>query len=296
MLSVRLLVSSLAVVLLAGFSTIRVAQDKKPIPACDRNTFAVFKQLPKLEYDCPENVADYDDAILKLPDRIAALRNAQASLETFTNVRWWQANIDILNACEVHNAAGDLTADEKEKWRIGDYSFELTGNHQMRLAIVPDSCYQKDYSGSAVFLLYFKNGKTFVSKVIDGYFSRVANSVGVDFANDNGRVIVEVSTANSFPPSVTSYFFELDPATNKAHPKNLFKEGSKLTNQIYSDMLMGEPKDLGLPPDATELNIIRNHRLAPTFSAYAQDDKGKIDGRLRRIIYRWNGRFYGSRP
>jgi hypothetical protein len=57
-------------------------------------------------------------------------------------------------------------------------------------------------------------------------------------------------------------------------------------------MLMGEPKDLGLPKDATELNIIRNGRLAPTFSAYALDEHGKIDNRLRRIVYRWNGQFY----
>jgi hypothetical protein len=81
-------------------------------------------------------------------------------------------------------------------------------------------------------------------------------------------------------------------STNKALPKKLFKEGNKLTNQIYSDMLMAEPKDLGLPKDTTELHIIRNHRLAPSFSAYVQDEHGPIDGRLRRIIYRWNGRFY----
>jgi hypothetical protein len=60
-------------------------------------------------------------------------------------------------------------------------------------------------------------------------------------------------------------------------------------------MLMGEPKDFGLPKDATELNIIRNGRLMPTFSAYEQDEHGKVDGRLRRIIYRWNGRFYTPR-
>jgi hypothetical protein len=125
----------------------------------------------------------------------------------------------------------------------------------------------------------------------------VANAVDIDFAMVNGEQFIEISTANSFPPSVMAYYFAIDPKTNRVLPKKIFKEGGKLTNEIYSDMLMGEPKDFGLPKDATELNIISNGRLAPAFSAYEQDEHGKIDGRLRRIIYRWNGRFYStSRP
>lgn len=278
-----------------GCATATIAQ-QKTVPVCSQKTFAVFKALPKLEYECPDGVADYDDKILKLPERIAAQRKAETALANFTTPLWWQSNIDELNACQVHGGTGELTDDEKGKWREGEYQFELTGDHELRLAIISDPCYQKEYSGSTVFLLYYKNEKTFVSKVIDGYFSRVANSVGVDFANENGRRIIEISTANSFPPSLTSYFFEIDPATNKAVPKNLFMEPSKLTNQVYSDMLMGEPKDMGLPDDAAELNIIRNHRLAPAFSAYLQDEHGKIDDRLRRIIYRWNGRYYVVSP
>jgi hypothetical protein len=61
-------------------------------------------------------------------------------------------------------------------------------------------------------------------------------------------------------------------------------------------MLMDEPQNLRLPKDATELNIIRNGRLAPSFSVYDVNDQGKIHGNenrnLNRIIYRWNGRFY----
>ena len=134
-----------------------------------------------------------------------------------------------------------------------------------------------------------------MSKVIDGYYSRVDNSVGLNFANLNGRQIVEVTMANSMPPSLMSYFFEIDPATNKAVVGNLFKQGTQLTNRIYSDMLMGEPSDEGLPKDAAELNIIRNHLLAPSFSAYEENERGKFDAngrKLQRIIYRWNGRYY----
>jgi hypothetical protein len=36
-------------------------------------------------------------------------------------------------------------------------------------------------------------------------------------------------------------------------------------------------------------------RLAASFSAYEEDERGKIDAnsrKFRRIVYRWNGRFY----
>ena len=60
-------------------------------------------------------------------------------------------------------------------------------------------------------------------------------------------------------------------------------------------MLMGEPKDFNLLADATELNIIRRGKLASRFSLYEESERGRIDAngrRLRRIVYRWNGRFY----
>jgi hypothetical protein len=97
------------------------------------------------------------------------------------------------------------------------------------------------------------------------------------------------------PPGVTHYYFVIDPKTNQAVPKKLFQEGAKLTNEIYSAMLFSEPKDWGLPKDAGELKLIRNNRLAPTFSVYEESENGKIDDngrKLRRITYTWNGRFY----
>ncbi|HEU5237345.1 MAG TPA: hypothetical protein VFU37_09405, partial [Pyrinomonadaceae bacterium] len=155
--------------------------------------------------------------------------------------------------------------------------------------------YQTGYQGSNLYLLYRKEGKVFVSQLVNGYFSRVDNSVGIDFVKMNGEQLIEISTANSMPPSLLSYYFAIDPATNKALPKKMFKVDNKLTNEIFSEMLMAEPKDIGLPASASELNIIVNGRLAPSFSAYEQDDHGRIkanDQRFRRIIYRWNGKFY----
>ena len=62
-------------------------------------------------------------------------------------------------------------------------------------------------------------------------------------------------------------------------------------------MLLSDLKDLGLPQSAGELKIIRRHRLAPSFSAYEEDERGRINDngrKLRRIVYRWNGRFYAG--
>ena len=271
------------------------AQKTKPITACKQSTFAAFKPLPKMEYDCPEGANDSDDKILKLPARLAAIRGLVKELEGFTNAAWWQAEIDDLNACKVHGSAGELTAEEKEGWKRGDYSFDLFGNHEFRLALIADPCYQTGYSGSNAFLLYRKNGRVFVSQVLNGYYSRVDNSVGIDFANLNGQQLVEVATANSMAPSLVSYFFVIDPKTNKAIPKQIFKDGGKMTNEIYSAMLMNEPADVGLPKSAEALKIFTGNRLAQTFSAYEESERGKIDDngrKLRRIVYRWNGRFY----
>jgi len=267
-----------------------IAQRNRPA-VCSAVAFAAYKPLPQLEYECPEPI-DSDDALMKLPARLAAIRMIEKVLGTFDNARWWNADAEELNYCEIHGKAGTLTGEEKQKLKDGDYDLKVFGNHQMRLIMLRDPCYATEYSGANGFLLYRRGGKVFVSQLLDGYASRVANSVGIDFATANGEQLIEIQTANSFPPALVSYYFAIDPKTNHSIPKKIFKEDNKLANEIYSDMLMGDPKDFGLPKDATELNIIRNGRLAPSFSAYEQDDHGKIDNRLTRIIYRWNGKFY----
>ena len=288
-----------AILLVLSFAISSFAQKEKPVPVCRDAAFAAFKPLPKLEYDCPEETNDYDDKILKLPERTRAIRALMQSLEQFSNPAWWRANVEELNACKVHGRAGELTEDEKQQWNYGDYSFDLFGKNEMRLALIADPCYQTGYSGANAFLLYHKGGRVYVSQLINGYYSRVDNSVGIDYAKLNGRQIIEVSTANSMPPSFINYYFEIDPATNKALPKNFFRDGRKPTNQIYSDMLMAEPQDVGLPRNATELKIIVNGKMAQSFSAYEEspDERGiDANGRkLRRIVYRWNGRIYVAR-
>jgi len=281
---------------LFALSVATFAQKEKAVPVCSQRTFAALKPLPKLEYECPDNPNESDDKILKLPERARAIRGLIQSLEQFTNAAWWQASIDELNACKIHGQAGALTDEEKDEWRRSDYSFDLFGNNEMRLAMITDPCYQTGYNGSNLYLLYRKGGRVYVSQLLNGYYSRVDNSVGIDFARLNGRQIVEVGTANNMPPSFINYYFEIDPATNKARPKNFFREGGKPTNEIYSEMLMAEPEEVGLPKSASELKIIVNGKMAQSFSAYetSSNERGiDANGRkLRRIIYRWNGSIY----
>jgi len=289
----RQLISLMGIFLLAGANVL--AQKEKPPPACKQSTFVAFKPLPKMEYNCPGGLIDSDDKILKLPERLTAIRGLVKELEGFTNWAWWQANVDDLNSCKVHGSAGELTDEEKQEWKRGDYNFDLLGNHDFRLALIADPCYQTGYNGSNAFLLYRKNGKVFDSQVLNGYYSRVDNSVGINFARLNGEQLVEVATANSMPESLVSYFFVIDQETNKAIPKKIFKDGGKMTNKIYSAMLMNEPADVGLPKSAEALKIFSGSRLAQTFSAYEESERGRIDDngrKLRRIVYRWNGRFY----
>jgi hypothetical protein len=60
-------------------------------------------------------------------------------------------------------------------------------------------------------------------------------------------------------------------------------------------MLMGAPEDFDLPPDAAPLDIIREHKLAPEFSIYNEDEEGKIEDnerKFKRTILKWDGHIY----
>jgi hypothetical protein len=247
--------------------------------------------LPKLSYQCPQQFDESDEQILKVPERVEELNKLAGELESFTDAPWWQAGVEDLNACEMHGQAGVLDAEERASLTSGDYPISLFGNHSLRLIMVTDPCFQTGYNGSVAFLLYRYGGRVFVTKVLDGYYSRVDNSVGFDFANFDGQQIVELSTSNSMPPSVTNHYFVIDPKTHRAVHERIFKVGRKLTNEISSAMILGEPAELGLPRNAEDMQLIRRHRLLPNFTTYQETFEG--NGRkLKRVVYRWNGRFY----
>lgn len=282
--------------LLILFSEAVQAQKQRQVPVCRATTFAAYRALPEFNYDCPEGLIESDEKLLQTPGRIAALKEITAELSSFSDAAWWQANVDELTACEIHGQAGALSSEEKEKYRDGDYLFRLFGNQTLRLILFPDPCYQTGYNGSVAFLLYRSGGRVYVTKLLDGYYSRIENSVGFDFANLNGQQIIEISTANNMTPAFTNYYFVIDPVTHHAVPRKLFKQGKTLTNEIRSAMLLGEPSELGLPRGARDMQIISRHRLLPTFRTY---EEAYVDGegngrKLSQTVFRWNGRFYAS--
>ena len=291
MTTARLVLLSL---ILTGGLCWPVSAQRKPIPVCSESTFAAFRPHPKLTYECSEELTESDSRLLRLPRRRAALARVIGTLRSFTNPAWWEASVDELNACEIHSSAGELTDDEKARWQSGDHLFSLFGDKHTRLVLIADPCYQAGFNGSNAFLLQRQDGEVSVTQALDGYYSRADNSVGIKFADLKGQRIIEVTTGNSMPPSLVSYFFAID-RYGRATPKRIFRTAGQLTNEIHSAMLMAEPRELNLPADATELSIIRKGKLARRFSAYEEHERGAIDanGRmLRRLVYRWNGSFY----
>ncbi|HSS19796.1 MAG TPA: hypothetical protein VLL54_06955 [Pyrinomonadaceae bacterium] len=269
-----------------------LAQTKQRTPVCRAPTFAAFQSLPQLNYECPDNGVDSDDQILKLPARLKSLNEIATELESFTDAAWWGAEVSELNACDLHGQAGALTDEEKEKYTSGDYWIRLLGDHSLRLAIIEDPCYQTGYSGSAAFLLYRYGGRVYVTKVLDGYYSRLENSIGFDFANINGQQVVEISTANNMTPAIRNYYFGIDAKTHRAVPKKLFKTNNILANEIGSAMILSAPGEVGLPLNSKDTQVISHHRLVPSLVVYAEDFGASEGRKLNWTRYRWNGRFY----
>ena len=281
------LISSL--VLLVLISVPSLAQQQPTVAFCKQAAFNALRPLPELSYQCPDGLNDYDEKILKWPERSAAIEHLESELASFAAPAWWQVDVADLTACEIHGSPGSLTSDETTKYKEGDFWLRLFGDHQYRLILVADPCYQTGYGGSNGFLLYRNAGKVFTTQVLNGYFSRVDNSVEMASANLNGQAVIEISTANNMPPTFTNYYFEIDPKNNRAIPKKIFKVDGRMTNKISSAIIFNEPDS------ALENTVIRRNRLAPAFRVYVDDDRGKMDDsgrKLRRVTYRWNGQFY----
>src|SRR5678815_2202491 len=111
---------SLMVVLL-GLLSVPCPAQKKQANVCNQATFAAFRRLPKLSYQCPEGFNEWDEPILKVPERIAELSRLAGELESFTDAAWWQARVGDLNACEIHGQAGALDPEESASLTRGDY-------------------------------------------------------------------------------------------------------------------------------------------------------------------------------
>jgi hypothetical protein len=206
-----------------------------------------------------------------------------AELSSYSDAAWWKADPVDLSVCDFTEQAGALTAAQRREFVNGEYLFWLFGNDRIRLVLIPDPCYQTQYGGSNAFLLYHKGGKVFVTQVLDGYSSRADNSVEIAFAKLKSEEIIEISTGSGgLHPSLTNYYFVIDPRTNQAVPKKLFRGPDGLTNQISSAMLLESTSR-----DAEPLRVIRGNTLASRFLTYI--DNGE---KLTRRVLRWNGNVY----
>ena len=270
--------------------SISFAQRSNQALVCKRQVLAALKPMPELSYQCNEQLNDYDEKILKLPERVAAIKTLMSELSSFNDAAWWSADTVDLSVCDFTRDPRTLTRDQRRSFMSGEYGFWMFGNDRIRLVLIPDPCYQSEYGGSNAFVLYRAGGRVTATQVLDGYFSRADNSVTMAFARLGSEEIIEVATGSGgLTPSLTNYYFVIDPQTKQAVPKNLFRGDRGPTNEITSAMLFNAT------PATTPLKIIRGNSLAPSFMIYVDSEKGKIDdnGRtLSRKILRWNGKTY----
>ncbi len=186
--------ATVAIVLLITVINFCFAQRRaKPTLVCTRPVLAALKPMPELSYPCNEQLNDYDEKILKLPARIAAIKTLMSQLSSFSNPAWWARSTHDLSVCDYTQKPGALTPSQRKSFIDGDYLFWLFGHDHIRLALIPDPCYQTEYGGSNAFVLYRNASRVIVTQVLDGYFSRADNSVNIAFAKLNAHEIVEIS-------------------------------------------------------------------------------------------------------
>lgn len=281
-----------AIVLLLTVINFSFAQQRsKTALVCKRPVLAALKPIPKLSYPCDDQLNDYDEKTLKLPARLTAIKTLMSELSSFSDRAWWSSDVVDLGVCDYTKQPGPLTPDQRHSFLGDDYLFWLFGNDQIRLVLIPDPCYQTEYGGSNAFVLYRDASHVTITQVLDGYVSRADNSVNVRLAKLNTQQIVEISTGSGgLTPTLTNYYFVIDPATHHAIPKNLFIEDKKPTNEISSAMLLSDSR-----PASEPLKVIQGQALARSFIIYVDDANGKIDdnGRtLSRKVLRLNGTVY----
>ena len=241
-----------------SISSSSFAQRSNPVVVCKRPVFAALKPMPELSYQCNEQLNDYDEKILKLPERVAAIKTLMSQLSLFNEAAWWLADAVDLSVCDFTGEPGTLTRDQRLSLMTGEYAFWLFGNDRIRLVLIPDPCYQTQYGGLNAFLLYRNGARVTVTHVLDGYFSRADNPITLAFARLGREEIIEIATGSGgLTPSLTNYYFVIDPRSKQAIPKNLFHDEHGPTNQIWSAMLFDAT------PATTPLKIIRGHSLSP---------------------------------
>src|SRR6185295_20063307 len=83
-----------------SISSSAFAQRSNPPLVCKRPVLAALKPVPKLSYQCNEQLNDYDEKILKLPERVTAVKALMTELASFNDAAWWSADAVDLSICD----------------------------------------------------------------------------------------------------------------------------------------------------------------------------------------------------
>src|ERR1041385_3623397 len=148
------------------------AQRSTQVLTCKKATLAALKPKPELSYECEAQRQDWDEKILQLPARLAAIKTLESELASFTDAAWWTGDPVDLGVCEFAGTVGTLTRDQRRSFLGDEYLFWLFGNDRIRLVPVSDPCYQTQYGGSNAFLLYRSGGRGTRPPGVEGVFSR----------------------------------------------------------------------------------------------------------------------------
>ena len=111
--------TSLLLVLM-GLS-VSFAQRSNQALVCKRPVLTALKPMPKLSYQCNEQLNDYDEKILKLPERVAAVKTLMSELSSFNDAAWWSVDPVDLSVCDFTEAVGTLTRDQRQRFTTGEY-------------------------------------------------------------------------------------------------------------------------------------------------------------------------------
>src|SRR5690349_5647336 len=111
--------SALFLYVIAAFSisTFPFQSRSKPALVCKKSVLAALKPKPEFSYECDEQLQPWDEKILKLPGRIAAIKSVTAALEsTFADPAWWTADVVDLSVCDFTHEVGTLTAEQRRSF------------------------------------------------------------------------------------------------------------------------------------------------------------------------------------
>jgi hypothetical protein len=274
----------------SSFSTGSPAQkgETQDTLRCTRAALRAMRALPELNYPC----ADDDEVSLKSPARKRGLKKQVVQFEQFTSPAWWAADVEALNLCAVFKKPRAITRDE---FISRGYAIDIHGDAQTRLIVTTDPCVKYSYATLNVFVLQRAADKVVVTQILDGYFSRADNAVGMGIANLGSERILEIwADTGGLDPHSEAYLFTIHPQTHRPVPKRIIRDGNEFTHKMTSCVALeiwANKYEFDLPKDWQEMRLIQNAKLADKFYVYSEGQD-----KLERNVFKWNGKNYVLEP